>query len=339
MSHITFLIYGDIYQTSGGYYYDRQLIRALEKKGHTVMVADLLKYEKRDDNPDLYIIDELCHPDIYRRSQFKRLESGIPIAGMVHHLAVDENLQFINKMVHLYKERRFFSFLNFAIFNSLATRESSFKKGRFKGASEIAVPGREDEKAIEPEQKHSNSHLSLLFIGNLIPRKGMHHVIHHLAEATRIPYEFIIAGDDTVDPDYAKMIKDLIRQNNLGGKIKIKGSISETEKNKLLEKSEILLMPSSHEGYGIVYIEAMRYGVIPVAGNSGGASEIISNRKNGYMVDPESSGELIGILTQLWENPALKQDISRNAFTTWKNHTVWDQSFKGVIDELENLIL
>ena len=58
---------------------------------------------------------------------------------------------------------------------------------------------------------------------------------------------------------------------------------------KILRKSDIFLMPTfqdnnSIEGFGLSYIEAAKYGVPSIAGNSGGAEAVINN-KTGWCVD------------------------------------------------------
>ena len=133
-------------------------------------------------------------------------------------------------------------------------------------------------------------------------------------------------------------MKRLIKRNKLEHLIEITGLVTESRKRQLLGEADLLLMPSSHEGYGIVYIEAMEYGVIPVAGTSGGASEIICSGENGFIVDPEEAGCIRSILTDLWENPLMLERMSLNAVKTWEKHPLWEQSFESVRKKLQILI-
>lgn len=338
MSNITFIIYGDINQTSGGYYYDRELIRALEREGHTLSVSEARDFKDAGPPPDLYIIDELCHPDFYSKSHFRILKAGVPVIGMVHHLAADENLSFLNRLYHLRMERRFLKQLDFVIFNSLATKDSALNAGGYRGASVIAVPGRADEENKKIIVKKKKTRLSLVFIGNLIPRKGLHNILQHLSACDNIPFDFSIAGDDSVDPSYTQALIKLINLKKLDDRVKITGYLSEEEKTNLLADSDILLMLSSHEGYGIAYIEAMRYGTIPIAGTSGGASEIIQDGENGYLIDPEDGFRFKEVLSSLSENPELKDRMSLAAESTWHKHPRWSDTFTNAISEIENLM-
>ena len=337
MLNFIFIIYGNIDQISGGYYYDREFIQAIKNRGHSVSIMDAKRPADTNINPDIYIIDELCHPDFYRKHSFKKLKPGIPLAAMVHHLASDEDLPVFLKYKHLFMERSFFRKINFAVFNSNNTYKSAAVKAGYKGPYSIAVPGKTVQSAYNISNKKTPERLSLLFIGNLISRKCIHHVIINLAQIRNIPFRLTIAGNMDADLCYSERILNLISKLNLSSKIELRGYVSEAEKERLLNESDVLLMPSSHEGFGIAYIEAMKYGTIPVAGISGGASEIIQNGENGFLINPESTSDLHSVLSILWEKPSERELISRYAVKTWNEHPSWEQTFQTTIDELEKL--
>ena len=64
----------------------------------------------------------------------------------------------------------------------------------------------------------------------------------------------------------------------------ISGSISNKEKFRIVSDSDIYVLPSIHEGFGIVLLEAMYYGLAIVATNEGGQTDIIKTRYNGILV-------------------------------------------------------
>ena len=337
MLRIEFIIYGDINQTSGGYYYDREFIRALKFRGHRVTISKAADGQTGRAETDLYIIDELCHPDFFRTKHFKRLRTNTPLVGMVHHLAADEGRPFFDRIKHLVMERSFLNAMDFIVFNSQSTRESARKKGLYKGPSAIAVPGRSNTGGNRKPGGNAGP-LQLIFLGNLIPRKGLHHLLLALSGLPDIPFGFTIAGDDTVDPAYTRRIKRLIKRRRLEDRVILKGPVSNDQKKKILENADLMLMPSSHEGYGIAYVEAMGHGVIPVAGISGGAGEIIRHGENGFLVNPKNPMEIISILSQIYESPGWKNQLSSSARQRWQAHPLWEDTFQPVITALENLI-
>ena len=337
MPSIEFIIDGDINQTSGGYYYDRQFIQALKTRGHNVTVSRASDKETGRAATDMYIIDELCHPDFFRTKHFKRLRADVPLVAMLHHLAADEALPFFDRLKHCIMERKFLKAMDFAVFNSQSTGESARNKGRYRGPFAIAIPGRTNT-GVSRKPGRNPGPLKLLFLGNLIPRKGMHYVLSALSELPDIPFTFTIAGDDTVEPAYTRRIKRLIKRCRLEDRVVLKGLVSNDHKKKVLENADLMLMPSSHEGYGIAYIEAMEHGVIPVAGISGGASEIIRHGENGFLVNPRKRLEIVSVLVQVYENPDWKNQLSRNARQSWQAHPLWQETFQPVITALEDLL-
>ena len=66
--------------------------------------------------------------------------------------------------------------------------------------------------------------------------------------------------------------------------------------------SDIYVMPSSKEGFGIVFIEAMFYGLPVIAGNADGSVDALLNGALGQIVDPRSAVEIKHALEKILEN-------------------------------------
>jgi len=95
--------------------------------------------------------------------------------------------------------------------------------------------------------------------------------------------------------------------------VSISGVLSHKDLLSRLQNSDICLIPSLFEGFGIVALEAMVLGVPVIASDIGGLSEIISNEVTGLLVPPGDSCALASACRRLIENPDLKQFISNNA--------------------------
>jgi glycosyltransferase involved in cell wall biosynthesis len=85
------------------------------------------------------------------------------------------------------------------------------------------------------------------------------------------------------------------------------------------EKSQILCMTSTYEGFGMVLIEAGYYGCIPIAFNSfSSLSDIIDNGLNGYMIKPYSLSQYEEKLRLLMRDDAIRNTIQRETHNTYK---------------------
>ncbi len=347
MAHFAFAVYGDIHTVTGGNYYDRMLIKALKARDHTVTVVnpqDLKTKQTSGKKPleiDGCILDELCHPDFSRGKDFAGFARNTPLIAMVHHLAAQENLTPGRRLRHLFQERRFLVRVNYCICNSAATDAAVRGIGGYKGPGGIAVPGVSRESAGVARYRLSKldarGPIRLLALGNVIPRKGIHHVIASMALEPRLPCTLAVAGNMEVDPRYTEKLRKQVEKLGLHEKVTFRGFIKEDEKRRLLADSHFLTVPSDHEGYGIVYLEAMEYGTVPIASASGGAREVITNGNNGFLVPPRSAESIYRIITSCSQNPNMYVEISENARETWEHHPSWDSTFDGVVKDLEKL--
>jgi phosphatidylinositol alpha-1,6-mannosyltransferase len=85
-------------------------------------------------------------------------------------------------------------------------------------------------------------------------------------------------------------------------------------------RSRVYAMPSRGEGFGLVYVEAMRH-ALPVIGSiHDAASEVIVDGKTGYVVDQDDPNVLTEALTQLLREPALAAELGQAGQQRWAKH-------------------
>jgi glycosyltransferase involved in cell wall biosynthesis len=172
--------------------------------------------------------------------------------------------------------------------------------------------------------------LKLLFIGNLIPRKGLHTLIAALGFLSGENWVLQIIGRESVDPGYVKRLKSQILQAGLEDKIRFLGEVPDVRMAHLMGESQVLVMPSSYEGFGIVHLEGMAFGLPSVASLAGGAQEIIKNGQNGYLVEPGDINQLALVLHELYQNRELLLKLSLQARHDYSNFPTWETSMEKV---------
>jgi phosphatidyl-myo-inositol dimannoside synthase len=109
---------------------------------------------------------------------------------------------------------------------------------------------------------------------------------------------------------------------------------ADQEIDHLWEQAWVFAMPSRNEGFGLVYIEAMRYGLPLLASARDGVPEINIDGRTGYNVELKSPGRLTECLVQLLSNPALCAQLGRNGRARWQEHFTYSafaQRFRGVL--------
>jgi glycosyltransferase involved in cell wall biosynthesis len=174
--------------------------------------------------------------------------------------------------------------------------------------------------------------LRLVFVGNVIPRKGLHTVIEGLALLRRadytIPWKLDVVGSLTVNRAYAAQIQRQVAEHRLTDRVTFRGRIPDQKLSAILMAANILMAPS-FEGFGIVYLEAMRHGLCPIAATAGAASEIVQHGMTGHLVPSGDPAALANLLSMLIKHPAHLQACRQRALDCALSHPVWSESFRN----------
>ena len=147
-------------------------------------------------------------------------------------------------------------------------------------------------------------------------------------------FKWDIIGDG---PELNSLKNEAIKLN-LQKNIIFHGKIeSDIEKEKLLEKSDIFLMPSfqdkySVEGFGLSYVEAAKFGIPSIAGNIGGAKEAIINNNTGWCANTQDNEELTNILIEAITNSKLRNFYGKNALKRFETELNADIVTNKLID-------
>lgn len=165
------------------------------------------------------------------------------------------------------------------------------------------------------ERNHWGEHqLKLVTVCRLVKAKGIDIVIRALTNLRerRIPYRYVIAGEGAE----RRNLEGLTGKLGLTDSIHFTGPISDAEKWRLLQESDLYVMPSKvnpqvqHEGFGISFIEAAAFGVPGVGSNAGGIPDAVIDGETGILVPQESPEKLAAALCFLYQNPERLREMS-----------------------------
>lgn len=101
---------------------------------------------------------------------------------------------------------------------------------------------------------------------------------------------YVLAGK--YDEEEKNRIIHLAKEFNVENYIKFTGFVSDIDLANLYASANVFIMPSKKEGFGIVYIEALLFGVPVIAGKSGGSIEALNYGKWGTLVNPDSIDDI-----------------------------------------------
>jgi len=343
---IGLIIYGSLDTVSGGYLYDRKLVETLRKRGDQVEIISLpwRNYAAHlTDNfhfrlPrgfDLIIQDELSHPSLLSANRDK----PCPVISLVHNLhSLEPRLAWQNNLYQII-ERSYLNSVDGFIFNSNTTRNAVQKLIRDQKPFVIANPptdrfgSRLNENQIRSRANETNP-LCILFLGNVIPLKGLH-VLFEALRYSGLDFRLDVVGSLTVDPAYVRKMQEKAKTDGLSSKVFFYRILDNEPLVERFEYAQVMVMPSSYEGFGIAYLEGMGFGLPAIATTSGAASEFITDGENGYLIPPENSLVLAERLTRLANDRELLGRMSVNALRRYQRQPTWEQT----VDHIRNFLL
>ena len=140
------------------------------------------------------------------------------------------------------------------------------------------------------------------YLGRLDPRKGVEDVCE---VAGRVSAEFLIAGEGLLaSAEHVKGLHDLA-EARAPGRVTFLGAVPDPWT--LLERVDVLLVPSRREPWGRVAAEAQLMGRPVVAARAGGLPEIVDDGVDGLLYEPGNIDELERCLRRLIDDPALRR--------------------------------
>ena len=356
---IGLLIYGSLDTLSGGYLYDRKLVEHLRQAGDSVEIVSLpwrsyaahladifslrLYRRLRDLSVDILLQDELNHPSLALvNRRLRRLQPRYPLISIVHHLRSSE--QHPRRLLPVYRavERCYLRTVDGFIFNSGTTRQAvAALRGEgedlnplggviaYPAADHLATPDDGGAQRLISARQSDAGPLRILFVGNLIARKGLHHLIDALSRLPPAEWRLDVVGDDAVDRAYAAALRRQIGAAGLEGNIRLHGRVSDSELAQQYRAAHLLAVPS-YEGFGIVYLEAMAFGLPVLASVHGGGGEIVGHGVNGFLVEPADTDGIAAQLSALAGDRDRLALLGRNARQRFASHPRWADSAAAI---------
>lgn len=164
----------------------------------------------------------------------------------------------------------------------------------------------------EVEKKYSRP--TVVYIGRMVSKKGMHVLVKAMPEVLRSFPEtrFLFVGGGNISL-YKRMINKMgIPRENF----RFVGHVGYFERTKILRETTVFVNPSFFENCSLSVLEAMSCGSAVIASDVGGNPEIIESGKNGLLVPVFDDGKLAESIGLLLEDVNLNKEIGKQARRT-----------------------
>lgn len=355
---IGLVIYGSIDTLSGGYMYDRMLVEYLRAQGDTVEIISLpwrnyaahltdnFSFSLRNgqlaaqlQNLDILIQDELNHPSLIGVNQGNH---PYPVISLVHHLRCSELRPKWQNDFYRIVEKKYLQSVDGFIFNSQTTKGVVNSLIGNSKPDVVAFPPTDrfgdaiSEKEIEERGKKKE--LRILFLGNVMERKGLHTLLKALLHLPLSTFHLDVVGSLTTEPAYTKQIQEFIAQNHLSPFVFLHGSFNNQPLIDKLKNAHVLVVPSSYEGFGIVYLEGMGFGLPAIGTTAGAASEVIRDGVDGFLIQPGDARSLASKLQFMNERRDVLIQMSLAAQRRYLVQPKWNQTANQIREFLLSFV-
>ncbi len=355
---IGLIIYGSLDTLSGGYLYDRKLVEHLRSQGDTVEIVSFpwksyprhliqnfdpgLKAAIETTGVDVWLQDELNHPSLFWINRALRRASLPPLVAIVHHLRSSEEHPRVTRWLYRQVERAYLKTVDAFVFNSQTTRRSVENMLGSPPKGVVATPAGDrfgnglsladiERRAITPGP------LRILFVGNLIRRKGLDTLLRGLAQIKTEDWVLRVVGRTDVDLATTAEFHDRVQREGFAGRVHFLGPVPDEQLAREFQSAHVLAVISSYEGFGIVYLEGMSFGLPAIASSAGAAGEIIIHGQNGYLVSPGDAAAAASALRGYCRDRGLLLSHSQSARGQYDRFPGWEQSMGRIREFLSGI--
>ena len=320
-----FITPGKIDRISGGSIYNRMLRDSLVRRGArviTLSVPDLpyfpgllssiiialwIAVRLINNRCDAIILDSWAHPTLALFNLASR-RADLRVVSIVHQLRCVERpggaARFIAESIERASLAR----------SDLIITVSDFMRQKIEELLEATPPIFVARPGCDPRREKSDRSggiktgpVKLLFVGNCARRKGLDLLVRAISQVPLSLVSLDVAGSLDFEPGFAAELRREVARLGINEVVRFHGRVSDDSLERLYEESDLFVMPSHYEGYGIVYAEAMRAGLPVIAVNAGPVREIVRAGENALLVPPRDPRALAEAITRLAGDRRLRE--------------------------------
>lgn len=331
---VHFLIPGDLSTRTGGYEYDRRIIAGLGDLGWTVDVrtldgsfplptpaalahADATLAAIPDDG--LVLVDGLAlgaMPD-----EAMRHAGRVRLLALVHHpLALETGIHATLAARLHESERRALAAVRHVVVTSQRTVGALADFDVACQQVSVVEPGTAPASLARGS---GSDRLTMVCIASLSPRKGHSVLFRALAALPRRDWRLTCVGSTEREPEAVRALRDELRALELTDRVALVGEADGASIDGYYDCSDLFVLPTLYEGYGMVIAEALAHGLPVISTPTGAIAELVTETA-GILVPPGDVDGWTAALMRMFdpaERATFRQGAAarRSTLPTWED--------------------
>lgn len=155
----------------------------------------------------------------------------------------------------------------------------------------------------------------LVTAGRIVPRKDTVQLIRALAATGAADIFLVVIGDGPeADP-----VRKLAAELGVTDRVRMLGYVSDEEKYRALSIADVFVSTSQHEGFGLVFLEAMAFGLPIICYDRGGQTDFLATPITGHVVRLNDLDTFTAAVLELYRSPERRAAIRRHNLTQVEN--------------------
>jgi len=347
VSPLVLIVPGSLNTRTGGYIYDRRVVEGLRDRGWQVDVREL-----DDDFPHpsagslqraaevlrslpgntMVLIDGLAFgamPDVVIQEALR-----LQFVALVHHpLALETGLDRETAALLEASEKEALTAARLVIVTSRATSDGLSRYEVPRDRIAVVEPGTD---RVAAARGSGSRDVALLCVASVVPRKRHERLVLALDSIPERNWRLTCAGSLDRDPATSARLRTMIEALGLSDRITLVGEENEEGLAMLYDASDVFVLPSEHEGYGMALAEALARALPVIATPTGGAVELIGSGDEaaGILVEAGNRQQLARALSRVIGDPQERQRLAAAAKRRRDQLPTWRDTCERIVEAL-----
>lgn len=176
---------------------------------------------------------------------------------------------------------------------------------------------------------------TVFFAGTIMPRKGVAELVKAVDRVVNDhgidDVRLVLAGETDLDDEYMDQVQSLVAEGGLEEQVVFTGYLTDDTLLPLYSASDVFVLPSFEEGFGMVVSEAMAAGTPAIGSDISGIDQQIADGEAGILVEAGNVDELAAALTDLLRNPEKRRAMGERCRERTQNFS-WETVTEQYID-------